>query len=39
MEQFHPQSRPPLPSPPLKAGGPGVLPRKILKLYIAVGEF
>jgi hypothetical protein len=23
----------------LPAGGPGVLPRKILKFYIAVGEF
>ena len=29
----------PLSSPPLKAGGPGVLPWKILKLQIAVGEF
>ena len=30
---------PSLPSPPLEEEGPGVLPRKILKFLIAVGEF
>jgi hypothetical protein len=27
------------PFPPVREGGPGILPRKILKLCIAVGEF
>jgi len=29
----------PAPPPPLETGGPGVLPRKILKFYIAVQQF